>query len=121
MSDDAGRSGRSAEASGDERAPWTTALPGVRRFASEMYRRKSLERLQVHIEEVYATGVSRIEELDLGVFRVDRRDDLSWVARVFASSRAPERVADDAEMLRFLAGREYPSEAMRGRGARLSP
>ncbi len=110
MSDEAGRSGRSAVASGDEGAPWVTARPGVRQFASEMYRRKSLERLQAHIEEVHATGVSRIEQLDLGVFRVDRGDDLSWVARVFASSRPPERVAGDAETLRFLAGRGYPAE-----------
>ncbi len=49
-------------------------------------------------------------ELDAGVFRVDRRDGPSWVARVFPAERALADVEAEAELLRALEQGGFPAE-----------
>ncbi len=49
-------------------------------------------------------------ELDVGVFRVDRRDGPSWVARVFRAERPAADVAAEAELLRALEEAGFPAE-----------
>jgi Ser/Thr protein kinase RdoA (MazF antagonist) len=68
------------------------------------------ENLGPHLESTYGIRVSSVTRLDGGVFRVDRHDGPSWVARVFPAERGIEAVKGDAEILRFLEERDYPAE-----------
>lgn len=68
------------------------------------------ENLGPHLESTYDIRVSSVTRLDGGVFRVDRDDGPSWVARVFPVERGIEAVEGDADILRFLEEREYPAE-----------
>jgi len=83
---------------------------GIDRFVERMYSRTGLERLPAHLEGRYGIRVAQLTELDLGVFRVDRSDGPSWVARVFPSARPLEQVEGDAEILRALARERFPAE-----------
>jgi Ser/Thr protein kinase RdoA (MazF antagonist) len=51
-----------------------------------------------------------LTRLDRGVYRVDRKEGQSWVARVFSTKRAVERAQGDAEVLQFLEERGFPAE-----------
>jgi Ser/Thr protein kinase RdoA (MazF antagonist) len=66
--------------------------------------------MRSHLESRYGIEVTGTSELDLGVFRVDRNDRPGWVARIFPSTRPTDAVAGDAEILAFLADREFPAE-----------
>src|ERR1035438_8738988 len=66
--------------------------------------------LPSHLESRYGSRVAQLTELDLGVFRVDRRDGPSWVARVFPAARPLEEVQGDAAILRFAAQHDFPAE-----------
>jgi aminoglycoside phosphotransferase (APT) family kinase protein len=63
-----------------------------------------------HLERTYGIRVAAITELDVGVFRVDRHDGPSWVARVFPAARPLEGVEGDAAILRRLGDRGFPAE-----------
>ncbi|MGH2849457.1 MAG: phosphotransferase enzyme family protein [Solirubrobacteraceae bacterium] len=63
-----------------------------------------------HLEERYGVGVSAIEPLDLGVYRVDRNDDSRWVARVFVAERPLTGVREDAAILQGLERAGFPAE-----------
>jgi aminoglycoside phosphotransferase (APT) family kinase protein len=63
-----------------------------------------------HLEERYGVGVSGIVPLDLGVFRVDRRDGSRWVARVFTAERPLAGVREDATILQALERAGFPAE-----------
>jgi Ser/Thr protein kinase RdoA (MazF antagonist) len=65
---------------------------------------------KAHLEARYSTTISQINQLDENVFRLDRLDGPSWVARVFDSSRPVEIVEGDAEILRFLEQQSFPAE-----------
>ena len=66
--------------------------------------------LRAHLETQYSIKVSQISQLDLIVFRVDRHDGPSWIARVFDPSCPTEVVEGDAEILRILEQLAYPAE-----------
>jgi Ser/Thr protein kinase RdoA (MazF antagonist)/predicted enzyme related to lactoylglutathione lyase len=87
------------------------------RFGSEPRRRSGVEHLRAHLESRYGIEVERISQLDLGVFRVDRRDGPNWVARQFPALRPVEAAIGDGEVLRFLAEHDFPAE----RGATAEP
>jgi Ser/Thr protein kinase RdoA (MazF antagonist) len=72
--------------------------------------RRGVPKLAAHLSAVYGIEVTELAQLDLGVYRVDRVDGESWVARLFPALRAPERADDDAKTLRWLAGHDYPAE-----------
>jgi Ser/Thr protein kinase RdoA (MazF antagonist) len=63
-----------------------------------------------HLEDRYGIEVAHVAPLDLGVFRVDRRDGQRWVARVFAEERALVTVQEDAAILRGLERAGFPAE-----------
>ena len=84
--------------------------PAIDQFTRRMYTRTGVDRLGAHLESVYGTRVGRISELDLGVYRVDRHNGSSWVARLFPAARLPEATEGDAEILRALAERDFPAE-----------
>jgi Ser/Thr protein kinase RdoA (MazF antagonist) len=81
----------------------------VIRFGSPMPGTRS-EQLRSHLESRYGIRVAAMSELDVGVYRIDRRDSPSWVARLFPTARPTEAVTGDAEILRFLAEQGYPAE-----------
>jgi len=63
-----------------------------------------------HLHERYGIEVAAMEALDLGVFRVDRRDGPSWVARVFPVDRPLADVRAEAELLGALEESGFPAE-----------
>jgi Ser/Thr protein kinase RdoA (MazF antagonist) len=64
-----------------------------------------------HLEVRYGIEVAGLERLDEGVFRVDHRDGVRWVARVFAAEARPfTRVKEDAAILRGLERAGFPAE-----------
>lgn len=63
-----------------------------------------------HLERRYGIRVSSVTQLDSGVFRVDRNDGPSWIARVFPPERRLDAVEGDAAVLRFLEEHDFPSE-----------
>jgi Ser/Thr protein kinase RdoA (MazF antagonist) len=67
-------------------------------------------RLRSHLESQYGIRVAGMAELDTGVFRVDRTDGPSWVARHFPAGRPLGATVGDGEILRFLAEHDYPAE-----------
>ena len=72
--------------------------------------RHGVPRLPAHLSDTYGIEVTEIAQLDLGVYRVDRADGDSWVARLFPAVRPREHVDGDAEILRWLATLDYPAE-----------
>ena len=75
---------------------------GARRPGASRARR-GVPKLAAHLSDAYGTEVTEIAQLDLGVYRVDRADGPSWVARLFPAVRPRDRVEGDAEILRWLA------------------
>jgi aminoglycoside phosphotransferase (APT) family kinase protein len=69
-----------------------------------------VESLGRHLEDHYGVEVAQIAPLDLGVFRVDRRDGPGWVARVFGAKRPLSSVQEDAAILRALERAGFPAE-----------
>jgi len=67
-------------------------------------------RVRAHLEDEYGIRVSKMSELDQGVFRVSRPVGPAWVARIFPAARPVSAVAGDAEILRFLAGHRFRAE-----------
>jgi Ser/Thr protein kinase RdoA (MazF antagonist) len=70
----------------------------------------SSNRLTAHLASTYGVAVTGLRALDVGVFRVDRADGPSWVARVFPESRAPDGAAGDATILKALERAGFPAE-----------
>ena len=66
--------------------------------------------LPAQLEARYGIGVARLTELDLGVYRIGRRDGPDWVARVFAPDRPLAAAEGDAALLRRLEQQEFPAE-----------
>jgi aminoglycoside phosphotransferase (APT) family kinase protein len=66
--------------------------------------------LGTHLEDRYGVEVAEVVPLDLGVFRIDRRDGSRWVARAFAAGRPLAAVEGDAAILRGLERAGFPAE-----------
>ena len=83
-----------------------------RRFSTEAS--WSSDGLPAHLEQTYGIRVSAITQLSphgAGVFRVDRADGPSWVARLFRDGGRPvESVLGDVEILRHLETHAFPAE-----------
>ena len=75
-----------------------------------MHEQPRVDGLAGHLEEHYGVGVAEVVSLDLGVFRVDRRDGSRWVARVFAAERPLGGVREDAAILQALERAGFPAE-----------
>ena len=82
----------------------------VGRYLERLYHRRGLDGLPRHLSDAYAIEVNGIRQLDVGVFRVERRDGPAWVARVFPESRPFEASRGDAEILQFLEQVAFPAE-----------
>ncbi|HUR49836.1 MAG TPA: phosphotransferase, partial [Acidimicrobiales bacterium] len=71
-----------------------------------------LARVEEHLADRYGVVVKKLTPLDCGVYRLDRGDGSSWVARVFPRARSVAAVKADAEVLRFLESHDFPSERL---------
>jgi Ser/Thr protein kinase RdoA (MazF antagonist) len=72
--------------------------------------RALLEKLRRYLERHYGIHILGLSRLERGVYRVDRQEGKSWVARVFPAERPVELVRGDAEVLRFLEEHGFPAE-----------
>lgn len=80
--------------------PWTpTPAAGISRLAQ-------------HLTDQYECEVKKVKALDSGVYRVDRADGASWVARVFPPARSQEAATDDAAVLAVLEHHDFPAERL---------
>jgi Ser/Thr protein kinase RdoA (MazF antagonist) len=73
-------------------------------------RRTGVSELPRHLAATYGIEVAVVEELDLGTYRVELSQGVSWVARLFPAERPPEQTRGDAKLLEFLAEVGYPAE-----------
>jgi len=72
--------------------------------------RSGQDTLAAHLEDRYGIQASGLTELDLGVYRVGRRDGPDWVARVFTADRPIAAAEGDAALLRRLEQDDFPAE-----------
>jgi Ser/Thr protein kinase RdoA (MazF antagonist) len=63
-----------------------------------------------HLEERYGIRIRTTSELDVGVFRVNRHDGPSWVARIFPATRPLTAAEGDARILQALERQGFPAE-----------
>jgi Ser/Thr protein kinase RdoA (MazF antagonist) len=78
-----------------------------------MYHEPAAERLMVHLRERYGivpVAATKLSFHKTYVFRIDRKDGDSWVARAFPPARPRVGVEGDAAILRFLEREDYPAE-----------
>ena len=81
-----------------------------------MFRRQGADTLPAHLEEALGIAVSRVRQLDVGVFPVDRLKGTSVVARLFPARRAHAAVLGDLAVLEQLQAAEFPAERPFGAG-----
>jgi methyltransferase (TIGR00027 family) len=94
-------------------AATTVASPTTSRISNFMehtYHRSGTDSLPGHLEATYGIRVAGVRQLDVGVFRVDRPNGASWVARLFPAARPLDAAHGDAEILRWLAVASFPAE-----------
>jgi Ser/Thr protein kinase RdoA (MazF antagonist) len=75
-----------------------------------MFRRQGVDTLPAHLEEVFGIAVSKVQQLDVGVFRVDRLQGTPMVARLFSLRRAHAAVLGDLAVLEQLQVAAFPAE-----------
>ncbi|HVF33021.1 MAG TPA: phosphotransferase [Acidimicrobiales bacterium] len=71
-----------------------------------------LDQLQSHLSDYYEIEVRSLAPLDCGVVRVDRRDKVRWIARVFPPARSAAATEADIGVLRWLAAHDMPAERL---------
>ena len=83
-----------------------------------MYQRDGVEDLPAYLEDAYGIAVTKLTQLDVGVFRVDRSDKAApLVARLFSAARSYAAAEADLAVLRYLAEINFPAERPFGEGA----
>lgn len=83
-----------------------------------MYQRKGVDALPAHLESTYGITATKVSQLDVGVFRVDRGDKVTpLVARLFSAARSHAAAEADLAVLRYLAEIDFPAERPFGDGA----
>jgi Ser/Thr protein kinase RdoA (MazF antagonist) len=76
-----------------------------------MYQRGSVDTLGAHLEKAHGISVTKVSQLDVGVFRVDRNDKgAPLVARLFSTARSHAAAEADLAVLRYLAEIGFPAE-----------
>jgi len=96
---------------------WAPAVAGIppssgriAEFTERMLYRPGGDMLASHLETVYGVSVTRTRELDLGVYRADRADGSSWIARVSPAIKDVDAVRSDADLLAWLTQTGFPAE-----------
>jgi Ser/Thr protein kinase RdoA (MazF antagonist) len=75
-----------------------------------MYEREGVDTLPAHLEKSYDITVTKVSQLDVGVFRVDRGAGVPLVARMFSAARSYTAAEGDLTVLRYLGEIGFPSE-----------
>ena len=94
---------------------YTEALTDLEGLGARMDHKPVGERLLAHLRDSYgidAVGARKLSVHKSYVFRIDRRDGESWVARAFPPARPRAGVEGDAAILRFLERQGYPAERL---------
>jgi Ser/Thr protein kinase RdoA (MazF antagonist) len=77
----------------------------------KMYTRSGVDTLPAHLEQTCGITVTKVSQLDVGVFRVDRAErGTSLVARMFPAARRHAAAEGDLAVLEYLAEMEFPAE-----------
>jgi methyltransferase (TIGR00027 family) len=79
-------------------------------FVEHMLYRRGGDTLADHLAATYGVAVTRAQELDVGVYGVQRADGSKWVARMFPSGRPVAAARGDAELLDGLNRHGIPAE-----------
>jgi methyltransferase (TIGR00027 family) len=95
---------------GQSEVPGSSELTELDEVRERANHRAGVDGLARHLELVYGTRVTGLVRLDLGVYRVDRAEGQSWVARLFARSRPRDEVRGDAAILELLEANGFPAE-----------
>jgi len=91
----------------------TQAPPSISRIGAYLdrtFHRDGTERLADHLRTTYGVDTTRMDRLDVGVFRVDLTDGARWVVRVHPASRPLDVARLEARVLSFLADADFPAE-----------
>jgi Ser/Thr protein kinase RdoA (MazF antagonist) len=90
--------------------PDQPAAPSFDATLARMFRRQGVDLLPAHLEEVLGFKVSKVQQLDIGVFRVDRPKDTPLVARLFSRRRDHQAAVGDLAVLAQLELAGFPAE-----------
>jgi Ser/Thr protein kinase RdoA (MazF antagonist) len=88
----------------------TAPEPGFDQVLHRMYVRTGVGELPAHLEATYDIAVLKMVRLDVGVFRIDRRNGTPLVARLFSAARPRAAAEGDLAALRYLAEVGFPAE-----------
>jgi Ser/Thr protein kinase RdoA (MazF antagonist) len=89
----------------------TPSAPVFDLVLRRMYQRVGLDSLPAHLEKTYGITVTKMSQLDVGVFRVDRSDKgPPLVARLFSAARSYAAAEADLAVLRYLAEMDFRAE-----------
>jgi len=94
---------------------YTEALTHLEGLDARIFHEPIGDRLLAHLRRRYgidATSATKISQHNDHVFRIDRGDGASWIARVFPPARPSAGVEGDAAILRFLERQDYPAERL---------
>src|ERR1700759_2065522 len=94
---------------------YTAALTDLEGLGARMNHEPVAERLLAHLRNRYgidAVAATRLSVHKAYVFRIDRKDGESWVARAFPPARPRAGVEGDAAILRYLEQQDYPAERL---------
>jgi len=90
------------------------SVPKASAFGSvleRMYLRAGVNTLPAHLERTYGITVSKVHQLDIGVFRVDQRGHgTPLVVRLFSVARPHAAAEADLAVLQYLAEKGFPAE-----------
>src|SRR5215475_10767239 len=94
---------------------YTEALTDLDDIGARMHHEPVAQRLLAHLQDRYGIDATTATQLSVHktyVFRIDRNDGESWVARAFPPARPRAGVEGDAAVLRFLERQDYPAERL---------
>jgi Ser/Thr protein kinase RdoA (MazF antagonist) len=90
------------------------SVPNASAFDSvlaRMYQRSGADTLPAHLQRTYGITASKVHQLDIGVFRVDRSGHgPPLVARLFSAARPYAAAEADLAVLQYLAEKGFPAE-----------
>lgn len=95
---------RHAEEAGQR---YTEALVDLTGLGARMFHAPTAEQLVAHLRNRYgidARAATKVSQHNDHIFRVDRNDGDSWIARAYPPARPRAGVEGDAAILRFLCG-----------------
>ena len=94
---------------------YTEALADLEGVGTRMFHQPVAEDLLAHLRDrhgIDAVAVTPVSQHNDHVFRIDRRGEDPWIARVFPPARPKASVEGDATILRFLERHDYPAERL---------